>query len=215
MQLPSIAIAYGDGIGPEIMEAALLVMREAGANIAVETVSMGERMYAQGSDTGILPSAWETLRRTKVLLKAPTISPSSPGHLSVTEALKERFGLWGKINTIPLAISGAVSASPSAGMEAAAWLGADFAIFEPVHGPVDKLAGKGTANPSGMLRAAVMMLYHLGQTEPAARIHRAWLAALQNGMHTADISITYRQQPLGTHAFANAVIERLWRKHPE
>ena len=41
---PVITVAYGDGIGSEIMEATLVILREAGANIAIETIEIGERI---------------------------------------------------------------------------------------------------------------------------------------------------------------------------
>lgn len=204
---PSVAIAYGDGIGPEIMEAALMVLREAGVNITVETVSMGERMYAQGSDTGILPSAWETLRRTKVLLKAPTVLPPI-GLQSVENALAERFSLCGKVHESCTLEH--VTSVPQA-LEAIGLLGSEFAFFAPLHGDASRLAGKNTANPSGMLHAAVMMLYHLGQQEPAARIRSAWLMSIQDGLHTVDMHGRKNGRSLGTQEFAAAVVDRLWR----
>src|SRR5438034_4520653 len=66
-----ITVAYGDGIGPEIMAATLDIIKAAGARIDIEEVEVGERVYLRGINAGIEPSAWESLRRTKVFLKAP------------------------------------------------------------------------------------------------------------------------------------------------
>ena len=61
-----ITVAYGDGIGPEIMEATLKILMAAGAQIEPEVIEIGEKVYNQGHTSGIKPEAWESLRRTKV-----------------------------------------------------------------------------------------------------------------------------------------------------
>ena len=48
-----VTIAYGDGIGPEIMEAALSVLDAAGAALKPETIEIGEKIYKSGVDCGI------------------------------------------------------------------------------------------------------------------------------------------------------------------
>ena len=57
------------------MEATLSIIKEAGARIDVETIEVGEKVYLRGINAGIEPSAWESLRRTKVFLKAPITHP--------------------------------------------------------------------------------------------------------------------------------------------
>ncbi|MEM6561852.1 MAG: isocitrate/isopropylmalate family dehydrogenase, partial [Planctomycetota bacterium] len=89
-------------------------------------------------------------------------------------------------------------------------IGRDCAMFEAIHGSAPDIAGKDIANPSGLLLAAVVMLRHLGQNDVAARIHNAWLAAVEDGCHTGDMRGEHHNHaPLGTAAFADAVIERL------
>ena len=63
-----ITVAHGDGIGPEIMAATLEVLEGAGARIAPEVIEIGEKVYQRGVLTGIEPSAWDSLRRTRVFL---------------------------------------------------------------------------------------------------------------------------------------------------
>ncbi len=92
-----ITVAYGDGIGPEIMEATLHVLREAGAAITVETIEVGERVYNMGASSGILPTAWETLRRNKVLLKAPITTPQGKGYKSLNVTMRKTLGLYANI----------------------------------------------------------------------------------------------------------------------
>ncbi|MFO0866903.1 MAG: isocitrate/isopropylmalate dehydrogenase family protein [Gemmataceae bacterium] len=49
-------------------------------------------------------------------------------------------------------------------------IGVRYAMFEAVHGSAPDIAGKGVANPIALLRSAAMMLEHIGQRDPAARI---------------------------------------------
>ncbi|EUA16444.1 isocitrate/isopropylmalate dehydrogenase family protein [Mycobacterium kansasii 662] len=72
-----VTVAHGDGIGPEIMRATLDVLFEAGARLAIEEVQIGEAAYLRGQNSGIEPEAWESLRRTRVFLKAPITTPQS------------------------------------------------------------------------------------------------------------------------------------------
>ena len=92
-----ITVAYGDGIGPEIMEATLHVLKEAGADISIETIEVGVRIYLQGASSGILPSAWESLRRNKVLLKAPITTPQGKGYKSLNVTMRKALGLYANI----------------------------------------------------------------------------------------------------------------------
>jgi len=107
----------------------------------------------------------------------------------------------------------AAEVAGSIGLAGSSNIGHDCAMFEAVHGSAPDIAGQDIANPSGLLLSAVMMLVHLGRARPASAIHNAWLCALEEGLHTADV---YRDgvstQKLGTRAFAQAVIARLGRR---
>ena len=70
-----ITVAYGDGIGPEIMDATLRIIKAGGAMLDIETITIGEAVFRKGITSGIEPSAWDSLRRTKVFLKAPITTP--------------------------------------------------------------------------------------------------------------------------------------------
>lgn len=98
----------------------------------------------------------------------------------------------------------------SVGLSGSANVGDEIAMFEAVHGSAPDIAGRGMANPSGLLAAATQMLVHLGEADTARRIANAWLCTLESGVHTADM---YRQnlsnQEVGTEGFTAAVIDRL------
>src|SRR5271157_3692411 len=92
-----ITIAYGDGIGPEIMGATLHILREAGARIDTEVIEIGEKVYLRGNTAGIDPSAWESLRRTKVFLKAPITTPQGGGFKSLNVTARKMLGLYANV----------------------------------------------------------------------------------------------------------------------
>jgi isocitrate dehydrogenase len=92
-----ITVARGDGIGPEIMDATLRVLDAAGARLAVEQIDIGERVYEQGHTAGIEPSAWESLRRTGVFLKAPITTPQGGGFKSLNVTVRKTLGLYANV----------------------------------------------------------------------------------------------------------------------
>jgi isocitrate dehydrogenase len=101
----------------------------------------------------------------------------------------------------------------SIGFASSANIGCSAAMFEAVHGSAPDIAGKDIANPSGLLVAATQMLVHLGLGPVGETIKNAWLCALEDGIHTADI---YReglsQERVGTRGFTEAIIARLGKK---
>jgi len=92
-----ITVAYGDGIGPEIMDATLRIMDAAGAQLAIERIEIGESIYAKGLDSGIEPQSWESLRRTKVFLKAPITTPQGGGFKSLNVTVRKTLGMYANV----------------------------------------------------------------------------------------------------------------------
>jgi isocitrate dehydrogenase len=92
-----ITVAHGDGIGPEIMAATLHILSEAGANLDIETIDIGEKVYLAGNSSGIEPSAWDSLRRTKVFLKAPITTPQGGGYKSLNVTVRKTLGLYANV----------------------------------------------------------------------------------------------------------------------
>jgi len=336
----AVTVAHGDGIGPEIMAATLRILHAAGARLDLETIEIGEKVYARGQSAGIEPSAWESLRRTGVFLKAPITTPQGGGVKSLNVTVRKALGLFAnvrpaiayapfvatkhpgmnlvivreneedlyagiehrqsrdvyqclKLITRPgcerivryafdyarahgrkrvtcftkdnimkltdglfhqvfdeiaveypeithehwivdigaakladtpevfdvivmpnlygdILSDVAAQIAGSVGLAGSANIGERCAMFEAIHGSAPRRAGQDLANPSGLLRGAMMMLDHLGQTEVAARVQNAWLRTLEEGIHTYDIfreGVSRRK--VGTRDFAAAVIERL------
>lgn len=101
----------------------------------------------------------------------------------------------------------------SVGLAGSANIGDHGAMFEAIHGSAPRRAGQNLANPSGLVLAAVQMLVHIGLPEAASLIHNAWLATLEEGIHTYDIfKPNTSKQKVGTKEFAQAIIDRLGKK---
>jgi isocitrate dehydrogenase len=92
-----VTVARGDGIGPEIMDATLRVLDAAGARLAIEEIEIGEAVYRRGNSAGIEPHAWESLRRTKVFLKAPITTPQGGGFKSLNVTVRKTLGLYANV----------------------------------------------------------------------------------------------------------------------
>jgi len=103
--------------------------------------------------------------------------------------------------------------SGSVGLGRSANVGEEMAMFEAIHGSAPDIAGRGIANPSGLLNAGVMMLVHIGQSAVAERIDNAYLKTIEDGIHTVDIYDPSRSKVrVSTQEFADAIIERLGEK---
>jgi isocitrate dehydrogenase len=92
-----ITIAKGDGIGPEIMDATLAVLKAAGAQIEIDEIEIGEKVYLSGNTSGIDKSSWDIIRRNKVFLKAPITTPQGGGYKSLNVTTRKFLGLYANI----------------------------------------------------------------------------------------------------------------------
>ncbi|MDK2981767.1 MAG: homoisocitrate dehydrogenase [Chloroflexota bacterium] len=90
------------------------------------------------------------------------------------------------------------------GVAASGNIGADAAVFEPVHGSAPTLAGTGQANPLAAILAAAMLLEYLGEGEQAGRVRAAAEVCMAAGAVTADMGGT-----LSTAEATQAVIRNL------
>ncbi len=90
------------------------------------------------------------------------------------------------------------------GVAASGNIGADAAVFEPVHGSAPPLVGTGKANPTATFYAAAMMLDHLGEAEQANRLRNAIETCIAHGQVTPDLGGT-----LTTGGMTKAAIRNL------
>lgn len=335
--MKKVTIAKGDGIGPEIMEAVLKIIKKSNAPIDFEEIEIGEKVYLSGNSSGISDTSWDVIRKNKVLLKAPITTPQGGGYKSLNVTMRKALGLFANIrpcvslhpfvatnfpkldvvivreneedlyagiehqqtdevvqclklisrpgcekiiryafeyaqnygrkkvtcfskdnimkqtdglfhkvfkeiameypnieaNHMIIDIGTAYLAdhpekfdvivtsnlygdiisdvaaqiAGSVGLAGSVNIGNECSMFEAIHGSAPDIAGQNIANPSGLLQAAIAMLYHLGYPNEATRIQNAWLKTLEEGIHTADIyNDSLSKQSVGTSEFADAVI---------
>lgn len=90
------------------------------------------------------------------------------------------------------------------GMVPSANVGDDIAVFASVHGTAPDIAGDNKANPSALIRSAVMLLEHIGEQEEAARLRNALFDVIENGdTVTGDLDGS-----ASTEEMTQAVIDR-------
>ena len=92
-----ITVAKGDGIGPEIMEATLEIIKAAGAQIEIDEIEVGEKVYLSGNTSGIDSSSWDIIRKNKVFLKAPITTPQGGGYKSLNVTTRKFLGLYSNV----------------------------------------------------------------------------------------------------------------------
>jgi isocitrate dehydrogenase len=313
---------------------------EAGAELDIETIEVGEQVYLRGESSGIDKKSWDTLLRNRVLYKAPITTPQGSGYKSLNVTIRKTLGLFANVRpcasyypaidtkhpmmkvvivreneedlyagiehrqthevyqTLKLMTSPgsekiiryafeyarannhrkvtaftkdnimkmtdgmfhrvfnevaadypdiqtehmivdigaarladtpelfdvivlpnlygdilsdvAAQLTGSVGLGSSANIGSEYAMFEAIHGSAPDIAGRGVANPSGLLLAGVQMLVHIGQAEVAERVHNAWMRTIEDGIHTNDIYRAGRSsRRVNTAEFTEAVIARL------
>ena len=97
------------------------------------------------------------------------------------------------------------------GVVGAANLGGEVGVFEAVHGSAPDIAGKNIANPTALLRSALLMLHHIGESHAAGRIESALVRVLATSARTTrDLGGTAT-----TTEFADAICHELGRAVPQ
>jgi len=92
-----ITIAKGDGIGPEIMDATLSILKAAGANLEYDEIQVGEKVYLSGNTSGIPSEAWDSIKQNKIFLKAPITTPQGGGYKSLNVTMRKSLGLFANV----------------------------------------------------------------------------------------------------------------------
>jgi isocitrate dehydrogenase len=93
----AITVAKGDGIGPEIMDATLSILKAAGAQLEIDEIAVGEKVYLAGNSSGISQESWDIIRRNKVFLKSPITTPQGGGYKSLNVSTRKFLGLYANV----------------------------------------------------------------------------------------------------------------------
>ena len=92
----TITVIRGDGIGPEIMDAALYVLDAMKVGLAYEEADAG--LVALEKHGELLPQAtMESIRRNRIALKSPLTTPVGEGFSSINVELRKRFDLYANV----------------------------------------------------------------------------------------------------------------------
>ncbi|MFL5789816.1 MAG: isocitrate/isopropylmalate family dehydrogenase, partial [Flavisolibacter sp.] len=89
-----IAVAKGDGIGPEIMDAVLKVFKANKVELEYEVVEMGKWVFDKGFSNGMTPEAQQTIEKLGVLFKGPMETPKGKGVKSVNVTARKTWNTY-------------------------------------------------------------------------------------------------------------------------
>ncbi len=89
-----IAVAKGDGIGPEIMEAVLNIFKANGLDLQYEYVDMGKWVFDKGFSNGMTPEAQQTIEQYGILFKGPMETPKGKGVKSVNVTARKTWNTY-------------------------------------------------------------------------------------------------------------------------
>lgn len=97
-----VAVLKGDGVGPELMEAAMKVMKAAGASVEfIECPGGAEWWQANGGNTLIPEQSWKTMDTADAIFKGPTTTPGGIGSpKSVAVSIRQRYDLYSNVRPI-------------------------------------------------------------------------------------------------------------------
>jgi isocitrate dehydrogenase len=89
-----IAVAHGDGIGPEIMKAVISVFDAAGVPLEYTPVDMGKWVFDKGFNNGMTPEAQQTIEELGILFKGPMETPKGKGVKSVNVTARKTWNTY-------------------------------------------------------------------------------------------------------------------------
>ncbi len=96
----TITVLPGDGIGPEVVDAALRIVEATRVPIAFERCEAGAAVFKKGVETGIPQATVESIERTRVVLKGPLETPIGFGNRSANVTLRTLFETFGNIRPV-------------------------------------------------------------------------------------------------------------------
>ncbi len=98
--MTKICVAYGDGIGPEIMSSVIAILNAAKVDLEYDVVEIGEKVYLNGISNGITDESWKKILQNKILLKGPMTTPLGGGYKSINVTLRKKLGLFANVRPV-------------------------------------------------------------------------------------------------------------------
>ena len=95
-----VTVLPGDGIGPEVVAAALRVIDATGIALDAEMHEAGAKVFARGIETGVPRETIESIERTHVVLKGPLETPIGYGNKSANVTLRKLFEAFANIRPV-------------------------------------------------------------------------------------------------------------------
>src|SRR5215467_2281434 len=89
-----IAVAKGDGIGPEIMDAVLKIFEANKVPLEYESVEMGKWVFDKGYNNGMTPQAKQTIEALGLLFKGPMETPKGKGVKSINVTARKTWNTY-------------------------------------------------------------------------------------------------------------------------
>ena len=99
MDKHTVTVFRGDGLGPELVEAAMKVLDCAGAPLSYEVFDVGEAEYERNGKL-IPDEALASFERTRVMLKSPITTPVGKGFRSLNVTLRGKYNLYANIRPV-------------------------------------------------------------------------------------------------------------------
>ena len=95
-----ITVLPGDGIGPEVVDSALAIIKATGVAVEFEKCEAGARAFQKGIITGIPKETIQSIEHTRVVLKGPLETPIGHGNRSANVTLRTLFETYGNIRPV-------------------------------------------------------------------------------------------------------------------
>ncbi|MGI8509392.1 MAG: isocitrate/isopropylmalate family dehydrogenase, partial [Gemmatimonadaceae bacterium] len=95
-----VTVLSGDGIGPEVVDAALRIIKAAGVPLDPEVHEAGARAFQRGIESGVPKETIESVERTRVVLKGPLETPIGFGNKSANVTLRKLFETFANVRPV-------------------------------------------------------------------------------------------------------------------
>lgn len=95
-----VTVLPGDGIGPEIVSAALRIIAATGVRLNAEIHEAGAKAFEKGVESGVPKDTKKSIERTRVVLKGPLATPLGHGNRSANVTLRKMFETYANIRPV-------------------------------------------------------------------------------------------------------------------